>query len=95
MVFLDPPFLGTFANYKAGGKDFGGLDAKSLEDWAFSLQCPVLFTYGDHAQDTFPRFTWQKALVRKVPILRGGGTKERTEWFATRNWPSISLPVAG
>lgn len=91
VFFIDPPFLGTSANYKAPGKDFGGLDAKSLEDWVLSLKCPVLFTYGDGAQDTFPSLVWKKAVTRKVPILRGGGTKERTEWFALRNWPDRTL----
>lgn len=81
-AFVDPPYLDTSANYKSAGKDHGGLDPKAVEDFVLGLPCPVLMTYGDGAQETFPRLAWTKAVTRKVPILRGGGTRERTEWYA-------------
>jgi site-specific DNA-adenine methylase len=86
MAFVDPPYLGTEGNYKSKGKDHGGLDAKAVQAFVLRLKCPVLMTYGDGCQETFPALTWEKAVTRKVPILRGGGTKERTEWYARLNW---------
>jgi len=81
-AFVDPPYLDTSANYKSKGQDHGGMTPKDVEDFVLSLTCPTLVTYGDGCQETFPRLTWTKAVTRKVPILRGGGTRERTEWYA-------------
>ena len=88
LAFVDPPYLNTKANYKGKGtkKDHGGLDPACVTSFVKRFKCPVLFTYGDGAQETFPDFEWRKAVVRKVPILRGGGTRDRTEWYALLNW---------
>lgn len=81
-AFVDPPYLDTSANYKSKGADHGGMNPKDVEDFVLGLSCPTLVTYGDGAEETFPRLTWTKAVTRKVPILRGGGTRDRTEWYA-------------
>ena len=86
MAFVDPPYLGTAGNYKSPGEDHGVIDPGHITSFIMNLQCPVLFTYGDGAAETFPDFVWQKAVTRKVPILRGGGTRERTEYYALVNW---------
>jgi site-specific DNA-adenine methylase len=86
MAFVDPPYLGTAGNYKSPGADHWTIDANAITLFVNTLKCPVLFTYGDGAKETFPSFTWHKAVTRRVPILRGGGTRERTEWFAQINW---------
>jgi site-specific DNA-adenine methylase len=81
-AFVDPPYLDTKANYKSKGQDHGSITPQEVEDFILGLSCPTLVTYGDGAQETFPRLTWTKAVTRKVPILRGGGTRERTEWYS-------------
>jgi hypothetical protein len=81
-AFVDPPYLDTSANYKSKTADHGSMTPQEVEDFVLGLPCPTLMTYGDGAQETFPRLTWTKAVTRKVPILRGGGTRERTEWYA-------------
>ncbi len=82
-ALVDPPYLGTKANYKGDG-DHGGMVPGEVGNFIQQLRslAQVLVTYGDGAQETFSDLAWQKAVTRKVPILRGGGTKERTEWFA-------------
>lgn len=86
-AFVDPPYLDTSANYKSKKKDHGVIIAAEISDFVRTLKCPVLFTYGEGAPEVFPDFVWTIATRRKVPILRGGGTKERTEYFCTLNWP--------
>jgi hypothetical protein len=87
MAFVDPPYLGTQANYKGKGGDHGAADPRAIEDFVLGLRCPTLVTYGDGAAETFPRLSWQKVIDRKVPILRGGGTRLRTEYAALLRWP--------
>jgi hypothetical protein len=86
MFFIDPPYAGTQGNYKSKGRDFTGVNAGAIQDFVLALRCPVLFTYGDGAQTVFPALMWEKVCDRKVPILRGGGTRDRTEWICRRNW---------
>lgn len=91
MMFIDPPYLGTSANYKSKGKDHGAINPRALEDFILNgLTFPTLVTYGDGAAETFPRLPWQKVVDRKVPILRGGGTRLRTEYMALLRWPDES-----
>jgi len=87
MVFVDPPYLDTKANYKSKGKDHGAIKPRALEKFILGLPCPTIVTYGDGAAETFPRLPWQKVIDRKVPILRGGGTRLRTEYMALLRWP--------
>lgn len=87
MFFIDPVYENTAGNYNVnntGNKT--SLDYRMVEDFILSLRCPTCVTYGDGAHDTFPRLTWTKLCDRRVPILRGGGTKLRQEWIAVRNW---------
>lgn len=87
--FIDPPYIGTEGNYidKSSKKNLtGGISAAELTDFITKLKQPVLFTYGDDAPETFPAFDWTLAVIRKVPILRGGGTRERREWYCKINW---------
>lgn len=87
VVLVDPPYIGTSGNYKARGRDYGSVDPAEVTAFIQGLRCPVAFTYGDGAAETFPEFTWRKLVTRKVPVLRGGGTRERGEWLALVNWP--------
>jgi site-specific DNA-adenine methylase len=86
LVFVDPPYINTDGNYKDRGRDFGRIEPQVIEDWVLSLPYKVLMTYGTGAQELFPRLTWEVAMNRKVPDMRKGGSKERTEWFAKINW---------
>lgn len=85
-AFVDPPYLATSGNYKSVGADHGSIEPRAVEDFVLGLRCPGLVTYGDGAQETFPRLKWELAVVRKVPVLRGGGTRDRTEWYARVNY---------
>lgn len=87
VAFIDPPYLDTSANYKSKKADHGGIDLRAVEDFVLGLPCPTVMTYGDGAPDAFPRLSWNKVLERKVPILRGGGTRLRTEYAALLRWP--------
>lgn len=83
-VFVDPPYIGTKANYKDGPQSWTLAEAKKLADLvhkAAQAGCQVVMTYGDGAQQVFPEFDWQVAVQRKVPNIRRGGTVDRTEWF--------------
>lgn len=82
LAVVDPPYLETSGNYSRKGKDHNHMVAEDVTAFIKRLACPVLLTYGNKAAETFPEFNWQVACVRKVPILRGGGTRERTEHFA-------------
>lgn len=89
MVMIDPPYINTKANYKSGGKDLGQVSnefAKRIESFATPLRCPVLFTYGEGAQELFPNFEWKLAVTKKVPLIRTGGVRERPEFYSTLNW---------
>ena len=87
MAIVDPPYLSnTGANYKSKGKDHGSLDPQALLAFIKRLPCPTMVTYGDEAATTFQDLPWQVACIKKVPILRGGGTRERTEHYCLLNW---------
>ena len=83
MVFFDPPYFGTKGNYK--GEDF--FDPSTILPVLEGWDCPILFTYGDGAQEWFPELEWEVSAVINVPRLRGGGTVQRKEWVAYLNWP--------
>lgn len=85
MYFIDPPYLGTSANYidKTCKIDVEKTDLRlTLTGMVKKMSQPVLFTYGDGAQDVFPKFDWKLAVQRKVPKIRTGGTKIRNEYYA-------------
>jgi site-specific DNA-adenine methylase len=85
MVFCDPPYHGTHANYDDAKSTFRRDDYRQLEEDIIHLRCPTIVTYGDGCSDVFPRLPWERLTTRRVPILRGGGTRERTEWIARLN----------
>jgi len=74
-TFIDPPYMGTKANYAKG---CGNMDAAAVMRLTEGRR--GIMTY--HDPDAFPALEWQVACVRKVPNMRKGGTTERTEWFA-------------
>ncbi len=88
IVFIDPPYIGTDAGYKQNGK--GGIEKnynpQSTIDMISRLSCPIIFTYGDRAQQVFPNYKWEVLLKKKVPNIRRGGTVERTEHVCYINW---------
>lgn len=85
LFFIDPPYVGTSANY-IDKSNKGELEKSDLRqrivDCIQSVKAPVLFTYGDGAPEVFPEFDWQLAVQRRVPKIRTGGTKLRSEYFA-------------
>jgi site-specific DNA-adenine methylase len=82
-VFIDPPYLGTKANYRGCGKDMtNSYSPQDTIDIIKRLSVPWCMTYGDTCKSDFPMFDWKLAFTAKLPILRGGGTKERGEWIA-------------
>lgn len=88
VVFLDPPYVGTKANYKHDAKK-GIEESYRPEDTVAlisKLSCPVIFTYGTDAPTIFPQYRWEEVLRKKVPLIRKGGTVERTEHVAFINW---------
>lgn len=88
LLFVDPPYIGTRANYKQNAKKGIESDYK-LKDTVRLIEqskCPVLFTYGDGAPDLFPMFEWEIVKRRKVPNVRLGGSIERTEYAAYIRW---------
>lgn len=76
--FVDPPYLRTAPSYDRG---CGGMDAARVTNFVRGKR--GIITYGN--TEDLPDFDWQVACVRKVPILRGGGTRDRTEYFAHLN----------
>lgn len=88
LVFLDPPYAKTKANYKQGGKNGIEEGYKPADTIALirRLSCPIIFTYGTDAPEVFPEFDWKVVLKKKVPNLRRGGTVERTEHVSYINW---------
>lgn len=87
LVFLDPPYIGTKANYKTNGKK--GIEeaykTQDTVDLISRLSCPVILTYGTDAPLVFPQYQWQEVLRKKVPLIRTGGTVERIEHVAYIN----------
>lgn len=88
VVFLDPPYANTKANYKQDGKK--GIEEayrpQDTVDLISKLNCPIILTYGTDAPTVFPQYRWEEVLRKKVPLIRKGGTVERTEHVAYINW---------
>ena len=88
LVFLDPPYAGTKANYKVDAKK--GIEEvynpQDTVDLISRLSCPTILTYGTDAKMTFPQYEWHEVLRKKVPLIRKGGTVERIEHVAYINW---------
>ena len=88
VVFLDPPYVGTKANYS--GED--QYNPKETLKLLKRINVPVLFTYGDSAEELFPNLPWEVIAVQSVPNLRQGGNTDRHEYVAYLNWPEEDLP---
>lgn len=89
MFFIDPPYLGTKANYidKSKGRNLDqSVGPEDLIAFCSALSAPTIFTYGDGAVDMFPMFDWKVVVERKVPNIRRGGTVIRKEHVALLNW---------
>ena len=92
LFFIDPPYLGTKANYFDKGnknKDLTkAFTIESLMEMIGRIKSPIILTYGDGAPEIMPEFEWELATIRKVPVIRKKGVVlERSEWFARINWP--------
>lgn len=80
LVFIDPPYVNTSANYKAkSGKNYGYVNPSMITEFIKGLGVPYIFTYGQGAKEIFPDFDWKEVYTRRVPNIRMGGTVERTE----------------
>jgi len=89
LFFVDPPYFGTEGNYhdKSLGTDMTrDVSVAAVTDFVCGLKSPVLLTYGSGAPELFPDFDWTLGVIRKVPILRGGGTRDHPEWYAKIRW---------
>jgi site-specific DNA-adenine methylase len=85
-VFIDPPYYGTSGNYQ-GEKSFSPATAMAVVERCRAAGVPVLFAYGDGADQLYPDLPWEEVCVRLVPNLRKGGTVERREYLARVGWP--------
>ena len=83
--FLDPPYVGTSANYmdKSSKTDLTAkYDPRDTVHFLNGVKGKWLMTYGDGCQEIFPEYNWIKAAEKKVPLVRTGGIKIRGEWYA-------------
>lgn len=89
LLFIDPPYVGTEGGYQGKlkridhGKVYNPEDTKKL---IASTTNPIIFTYGDGAQEIFSDYKWEHVKTAKVPNMRKGGTTDRSEWVAYINW---------
>ena len=88
LVFIDPPYRGTQANYKQDAKN--GIEESYRPEDTIALisriKAPIIFTYGTDAPKQFPQYEWTQLLIKKVPNMRRGGTVDRIEHVAYINW---------
>lgn len=87
LVFVDPPYVGTTANYKGLKNHEKNYRVESTSQILQAIRSPCIFTYGDGAPILFKQFWWKKITTRKVPNVRLGGSVERSENVAYINWP--------
>lgn len=87
LCFIDPPYVGTKANYLGRKENIERLykpeDTVSLIS---GISGPIIFTYGTNAKEVFPQYDWEPVLVKKVANIRKGGTITRIEHVAYINW---------
>lgn len=82
LVFIDPPYINTSANYiDKKGKSHDYCSPSMISEFVKSLDVPWIFTYGNGAPEIFPDFDWKEVYTRRVPNIRMGGTVERTEYI--------------
>jgi len=83
LLFVDPPYIATKANY-AKVEYNPERTVRMIEASA----CPTIFTYGTNAREIFPAYDWHKVKTMRVPNMRKGGTVDRSEWVAYINMES-------
>lgn len=88
LVFVDPPYIDTSANYKSSDdlKLESRYNPQKTVDLISSLDCPIIFTYGTNAPEIFPQYNWEVVKVIKVPNMRRGGTTDRCEYVSYINF---------
>ena len=89
LLFIDPPYVGTEGGYeeKKGKIDHGkSYDPEDTKRLIASTTNPIIFTYGDGAQQIFSEYKWEHVKTAKVPNMRRGGTTDRSEWVSYINW---------
>ena len=87
LLFIDPPYVGTDGGYKDKKVDHGKTyDPEDTKRLIASTSNPIIFTYGDGAQEIFSEYKWEHVKTAKVTNMRKGGTTDRSEWVAYINW---------
>ena len=85
LVFIDPPYINTSANYHKNSTLYNPKDTESLIE---SIESPIIFTYGDGCDKIFPLYHWELVLSKKVPNIRKGGSLIRNEYVSYLNFRS-------
>ena len=83
LIFFDPEYVGTSANYSKKAKQRSTALIESFLE--INKHNPVIFTYGNDAKERFPHLNWEVGMKRKVPKIRTGGTLDRVEHIAYLN----------
>jgi len=88
LVFIDPPYVNTSANYKSvkNKKIEAEYQPDNTKELISRLSSPIIFTYGTNAKEVFPEYDWQLIKTIKVPNLRKGGTVDRYEYVSYVNF---------
>lgn len=89
LVFIDPPYVDTSANYKSANNKKIEIQYRpeNTKDLVARLSSPIIFTYGSNAKEVFPEYDWQLVKTIKVPNMRRGGTVDRHEYVCYINFP--------
>jgi len=87
LVFIDPPYIDTKANYFSQSKDYTDLyNPNTTIDFIKNTKSPIIFTYGTNAKKIFPNYNWNLVKEVKVPNIRNGGTVSRYEYVSYINF---------
>lgn len=96
MLFVDPPYIATSANYAK--LEYDPIKTVNMIE---ASDCPTILTYGSNAESVFPQYQWETIKTVKVPNMRRGGTVDRNEMVtylrmpAARSMPSfVRLPTS-
>lgn len=88
LVFIDPPYVDTAANYKSKNNKKIEINYTPEEtiDLINKIKSPIIFTYGSNAKQIFPQYEWEVIKTIKVPNMRKGGTVDRYEMVTYLNY---------
>lgn len=99
LVFVDPPYLNTKGGYISEDSDkvktkkpmkdhTKSFDPNRLTDFLKTVKNPIIFTYGDGAEQTFPEYKWEKVAEASAAKINGkeGGSSKRTEYVSYLNF---------